>query len=367
MKVTCTQENLAKGLSLVSHVASKNITLPILNNVLVRAEQGVIKLLTTNLEIGIICQVRGKVEKEGAFTVQAKTLSDYVNLLPKENIEIEVVDQNMKIKGKKSKTVMKGLEASEFPLIPEVEAKQKFEIPAETLRRALSNVAFAVAYDETRPEISGVYFNFEGNNLVVVATDSYRLAEKKVALSKPASSRHSAIVPIRTIQELVRILGDYNDPVTIACNENQILFDLGETKLTSRVIEGQYPDYQQIIPKEYRTKITVDTQEFINTVKRASLFCKPGGNDIVLKFEKSAGQITVNTTNAQVGESEAVQEATIEGDENHIVFNYRFLLDGLQNLGSSNCVIEINSNLSPGLIKPEKDGDYVYIIMPIKQ
>ncbi|MBU0964037.1 DNA polymerase III subunit beta [Patescibacteria group bacterium] len=368
MRIICTQENLSHGLQLVSHIASKNISLPILNNVLIKAEKGRVSLLTTNLEIGIICQVRGKVEQEGQFTVQAKTLSDYISLLPKENVNLELNEQNLKIECRNSRTVMKGVEASEFPLIPEVETKNNYQIKTSLLKDALLSVVFAVAIDETRPEISGVYFKFEGDSLVVVATDSYRLAEKHIKLEKNAGQKFEIIIPLRTIQELIRILSSEEaDSVTISSNENQILFSFDETKITSRVIEGQYPDYQQIIPKEHRTRAVIDTKEFINTIKRASLFCKPGGNDILIKLDPEGNKIFVSAANLQIGESEANQEAVIEGEENSIIFNYRFLLDGLQNINEEECIFEMNTSTNPGLLKLKNKDTQSYIIMPIKQ
>jgi DNA polymerase III subunit beta len=367
MKVICTQENLSHGLQVVSHIASKNISLPILNNVLLSAENGILKLATTNLEIGIISQIRGKIEGEGSFTVQAKTFSDYINLLPKENINMEVIEQDLKIECKKSKTTMKGIAATEFPIIPEVEAENSYEIKTQQLKEALASVVFTVALDETRPEISGVFFEFEGGSLTLAATDSYRLAERKVKLEKPAKDGYHAIVPLRTIQELIRILGGGNEIVTIASNDNQILFSLGDTRLTSRVIDGQYPDYKQIIPREHKTQITAVTSELITTIKQASLFCKQGSNDISLKFDEKGGEIIISATNIQIGESEARQEADIDGEDNNIVLNYRFLLDGLQSLEGEECIIEVTTNVSPGLLRPKENGDYLYIIMPIKQ
>ncbi|MFH0804667.1 MAG: DNA polymerase III subunit beta [Patescibacteria group bacterium] len=365
MKVICTQENLARGLQLVTHIASKNISLPILSNVLLRAEGGVVKLTTTNLEMGMVCQVRGKVEREGSFTVQAKTLSDYINLLPRENITIEVTSDSLKIGSKKARTVMKGLPAGEFPLIPSVEAVKKFTIPTTTLRDALASVSFAVSFDETRPEINGVYFHLNGNSLTLAATDSYRLAERKISLQSSIPDAQ-LIVPIRTIQELIRIVGDEDGSVEVVCGENQIQFSVGGAQLTSRLIEGQYPDYQQIIPREHRTRVELNAREFINTVKRASLFCKQGSNDVLLKM-LPAGEVVVSANNVQVGESEAQQEATVTGAENSIVFNHRFLLDGLQNVGSEECAIEMNTPTTPGLLLPAKGEGYLYIIMPIKQ
>ncbi len=368
MKIICTQENLARGLQLVSHIASKNISLPILNNVLIKAEGGMVTLMTTNLELGIICHVRGKIEQEGSFTVQAKTLSDYINLLPNEKVSMEVSEQNLRIECQDSKTTMKGVEASEFPLIPEVKPAHRYVLSCGELKKALSSVAFAAAVDETRPEISGVYFSMENGQLITVATDSYRLAEKKANLTKKTEDTYSMILPLRTANELLRIVGEESGEVELAVSENQVMFSLENASLTSRVVEGQYPDYQQIIPKESRTTITVNNGEFITTIKRASLFCKPGGNDIALNFNTQSGKIEISAANLQIGESQTAQEASIEGEDNNIVFNYRFLLDGLQNIDTEECIIAINNSTSPGLLKPKKEQeDYVYIIMPIKQ
>jgi len=366
MKLICTQENLSKGLQLVSHIASKNISLPILSNVLIEVKKGDIKLSTTNLEMGIVCKVRGKVEKEGSFTVQAKTISDYINLLPKENITLELVDQNLKIQSKNSKTLMKGLEASEFPLIPQIDSKTNLEIKGKVLKEALNAVSFAVSFDETRPEINGVYFHFKDKRLTLVATDSYRLAEKSIDLGNEVSEK-GFIVPIKTIQELVRIIDEEEDMLEIKISDNQILFLVGGAQLSSRLIEGQYPDYQQIIPTEQKTSIILNTGDFINTIKRASLFCKAGSNDILLKFLSTNNEVHVSANNLQIGESEAKQSANIDGQDNDIIFNYRFLLEGLQNIEESECVLNINTNTNPGLLKPKNESNYVYIIMPIKQ
>ncbi len=366
MKVVCTQENLSAGLSMVSHVASKNISLPILNNVLLKAEKGSLSLMTTNLEIGVVTHIRGKIEQEGSITVQAKTLSDYIALLPNENVELELEGQTLHVRSKKAKTSMKGVEATEFPLIPEVEANREMTLSGATLKDALTSVAFAVAYDETRPEISGVCMKFSGTNLVLAATDSYRLAERAVTLDT-AVDEYQVIIPMRAAQELIRVLGENSETVQIRSNDNQIVFSVGGVTLTSRVIEGQYPDYQQIIPQEHKTKATVNTRAFANTVKQASLFCKPGSNDIQLVFDKERGMIIVSATNVQVGQSEAQHEANIEGESNDIIFNHRFLQEGLQNIDTEECVIELNANSNPGLIHPQGAEGYLYIIMPIKQ
>ncbi|MFZ6036612.1 MAG: DNA polymerase III subunit beta [Patescibacteria group bacterium] len=366
MKITCTQENLSSGLAIVSHVASKNISLPILNNVLLKAEKGGLSLMTTNLEIGVVTQVRGKVSEEGAVTVQAKTLSDYVGLLPSGNVELESVEQTLHVRSIKAKTTMKGVDPAEFPLIPEVEAKREIIVPAATLKEALTSVAFAVAYDETRPEISGVFMQFTDMGIILAATDSYRLAERTVSV-KTGAADYRVIIPMRTAQELIRILSEADDQVTIRSNENQIVFIAGPVTLTSRVIEGQYPDYKQIIPSDSITRAQINTRAFANTVKQASLFCKPGSNDVQLVFDQPAGRITVSAANVQIGESQAEQDAIITGQSNDIIFNHRFLQEGLQNIATEECVLELTTNSSPGLLKPKDASDYLYIIMPIKQ
>src|SRR3989339_815434 len=322
MKFTCTQENLNRGLLMVSNVAGRSATLPILNNVLIKAGGGEIKLSTTNLEIGMSAVIRGKVEKEGEFTVQARLLADYASLLPKENVEINVEDQSLNLKCGTFKTVIKGVDASDFPLIPEMERREEIQVKARDLKKALARVVFTVSLDESRPEISGVYFKFSGNQMTIVGTDSYRLAEVKVNLVKGNAGDKDLIVPLRTVQELYRILSEAGDKdIQAFLNENQILFKLGdEVELTSRLVEGQYPDYQ----------------------------------------------LMISSLNSAVGENLINLELECSGEDNEVVFNYRYLLDGLNNLGSDEAKLEIISGNAPGLIKPVGDDSYLYIIMPIR-
>jgi len=367
MKFSCTQENLNKGLSIVSHIASKNVTLPILSNVLIRAEQGQIKLSATNLEIGVFCALRGKIEEEGSFTVQARLLSDYINLLPNVRIDFRLEDGSLHIESEAGKTIIKGSPADEFPLIPQVEKKIGHELGAKTFRRAVGQVIFAAAFDESRPEISGVFMNFDKNELVLAATDSYRLAEKRIDLERAAKTAKSVIVPVKTLQELIRIVDDEVEKVEIYLSENQILFNFDEVGIISRLIEGQYPNYQQIIPREKQTVVKLNGQELIKAVKSASLFCKPGINDVGLEVNTADKKVVVSAFNTQVGENVTTLLGEVSGENNSIVFNYRYLLDGLQNIDDENVFLELNNSASPGVIKPESKTDYIYLIMPIKQ
>ncbi|MBU1131480.1 DNA polymerase III subunit beta [Patescibacteria group bacterium] len=369
MKFTCTQENFYRGLSQVVHVASKSATLPILNNVLIRAEDGSINLNATNLEIGIKTNLRGKIEQGGEFTVQAKLLFDYISLLPKEKIEIEIIEQTLHIVCQNFKTSIKGLSTADFPVIPEITKEKAVKIKANNLKQALAQVVLAVTLDESRPEISGVLMDFSGNILTLVGTDSYRLAEKKIKIDSELNGGIKVIVPLKTMQEVFRILDDEGDKeVTIYINNSQILFQLNsEVDLISRLIEGNYPDYGQIIPADNKTLASFEVDEMIKMVKSVSLFCKPGINDIKIVLIPDKKELVVTAANSSIGENLVKLEAEIKGNENEVVFNYRYLLDGLNNLNAKNGILGLNSESAPGVIKPEGDESYLYIIMPIRQ
>jgi len=388
MKLTCTQENLNQGLFVVSHITSKNINLPILSNVLLEAKDGILKLATTNLEIGITCVVRGKIETEGSFTVQSKLFSDFISLLPSDKVEVEVKDQSLVLKCQKSKTKIKGQEAAEFPLIPKINKKEPFVCGINSFVNAVSQVIFAVSGNETRPEIGGVFFNFNKNSLVLAATDSYRLAEKVIETKKTAKEEASVIVPTRTLQELLRILSglkraktetteadENTDNLEIYLGENQILFSFDNIELISRTIEGQYPNYRQIIPTEYKTKFIAETSAFQKAVKTASLFSKSGVFDVNFEIFKKDKEAELSAVNSQTGEGSARFETEVEGEDNKIVINYRYLLDGLQNISSEKVIFEMTNDASPCILRQAKEENgeakvtpgYLYIIMPIKQ
>jgi len=367
LKIICLQENLIKGLQTVSHLAGKNANLPILNNVLICAENGQITLTTTNLEIGISCKVRGKVEIEGKCTVQARLLTDFINLLPKDNVVIELEDDKLKIECANDKTSINTLSYDDFPLLPGVDKKNEYSFKTNVLKNALAKIVFAVALDSTRPEISGALLNIKDKKVILVGTDSYRLAEKIINLEESIGN-NKIIIPIETVQEIIRIVSDTSEEnVKLYVDENQILFETDEVELVSRLTEGSYPDYRQIIPTESKTKLEVGVNELTQAIKRTSLFCKPGINDVKLSFIPDKNEIVLMSTSNQLGENITTVQAKIEGIENEITFNYRYLLDGLANLGNSNLILEINDSASPGLIKSNNDKDYIYIIMPIKQ
>lgn len=374
MRFISLQENLKRGLNIVGHITSKNINLPILNNILIKAENGNIELISTNLEIGIVHQLRGKIELDGQFTVDSKLITEYVNLLSSgEKVKIEEKGGELKIDCSGYKTKIKGEEAKEFPLIPSISRDNPYSCSAEDLKKALNSVIFAVSNSENRLELTGVLFYFNNKKLSLVATDSYRLAEKEILFKSPGESPESKfIIPSKTAQELLRVLNavdlsvdNQGTDVNIYLSDNQILFTVGSVELISRLINGHYPDYQQIIPSKIITEVWLDRNEFIRAVKAAALFSKTGINGISLKVLSK--KVIISAFSGSSGESQVELEAEVAGGENEITINYRYLLDGLNNIDGERVVVGIINNNTPCLLKPEKDDGYLYIVMPIRQ
>lgn len=374
MRLIGLQENLKRGLNLVGHVTTKNINLPILNNILIKAENGNIELISTNLEIGVIHQLRGKIESEGQFTVDSKLITEYVNLLNgSEKVKLEEKDGELKLECGSYKTKIKGEPAKEFPLIPVIPKDAYFGCEINDFKKALNSVIFAVSTSENRVELTGVLFSFLKDKLSLAATDSYRLAESEIkVINKGAKDDIKVIVPAKTAQEFLRILNsiDLNSleseaDVKIYLAENQVLFTVDSVDLISRLINGHYPDYKQIIPTQSQTEILVDRPELIRAVKASALFSKTGINDVTLKFSKN--KIIVSAFSGASGESQVEVEANISGGENEITINYRYLIDGLNNIGGDLVRIGILNSNTPCVLKAEKEGGYLYIIMPIRQ
>jgi DNA polymerase III subunit beta len=368
MKIICTQENLMKGLGAVSHIAGKNVSLPILNNILIKTENGSIKLMSTNLDIGVKTTIRGKIEIEGEITVGAKILNDYIALLSSGNITIEVQENNLSIKTENQETIIHCQSAEDYPVIPWVDTTQGLVITAGVLKDGLAQVINSASYDDIRPELSGILMVADKEGLTMAATDSYRLAEKTIKINKNNLSQEKVykIIPIRALQEVLRVCGDGEGSVEINFNDNQVVFNLGETIIMSRLIEGNYPDYKEIIPKELKTKVIVEKSGLISQVKVASLFSRAGINDVLLEFNKD-NNIVISAANSQYGENKSKIEAQVDGENNSVVFNYKYLLDGLQNISQKKVLIEVNSADMPAILRPESGDDYLYLIMPIRR
>ena len=368
MKFTCTQENLATGLNIVGHLPTKSLNLPILKNVLIKADKDGLELITTNLEVGIRTKVRGKIDAPGNFTVDAKLISDFVNSLKKENIIVFLDGNTLEMEGENHKTKIKGESAADFPLIPDVAAELQTSLPTADLSAALSQVIYSASTDESRPELNAVLLTFDDKKLTLAATDSYRLAEKRLTLKTAVKQPRSIIVPLKTLQQTLRILeAEAADDCQLLVNDNQIKFLAGQTELISRIIEGQYPDYQQIIPDKFKTEISFVVAELVQNIKTTSLFCQPGINDIRLSYLPKTKEVQLRAQNSIAGDNLSKAEAETTGEPGEIVFNYRYLLEGLNNLGSSQATLQLNDSNGPGLLKAAEAKDYLYLIMPIKQ
>lgn len=368
MKFTCTQENLIKGLNIVSRICGKNISLPILNNILISAQSDGIDLMATNLEIGIKVKIRSKTEKVGKITVPAKILSNFINYLPEEKVNFELINGEIKITSGTWQTKIKTQPAEDYPLIPEVERKNGIKVKVSCLSEALNQTTFAAVTNESRPELSGGFFKAGPHGLVIVATDSYRLAEKKTKVLEGGKRETSFIIPIKTLQELGRVLTELTseEEIQIFWEENQIIFLTPTIEFTSRLIEGEYPDYQQIIPQTSQTQVILSKNEIINAIKAASLFAKIGIYDVTLEF-KTPDQVMIKSANAQLGENQAIIKAKVSGENNNIVFNYHYILEGLLNIPQEKIILEMTTSANPAVLKPEGSTDYLYLIMPIRQ
>lgn len=363
MNISCTQENLNRGLNIVSRMATTRATLPVLANILIATDKGRLRFSATDLEIGVTTWIGAKIEEEGTLTIPARTLTDFIANNSDKTINLSIKDSTLHLKSDHYEANIKGIEASEFPLIPEIHSTALCELPASTLKEAIVQTVFAATSDETRPVLGGINIKFSKEGLRFAATDSYRLAERSIKGVAGINQNIDIVVPARTIAELARII-ENNQTVKIFLNENQILFSTGTTQLISRLIEGSFPSYEQIIPISHQTKAVINTSEFISGLKMASLFARESANNVRLKVNK--GNIEIIAISPQVGDNTSKLPAQTEGKDIEIAFNARYIIDALNVVGSTNITLELTDKLSPGIIRPPKEKDYLYVIMPLR-
>jgi len=362
MKISISLDRFKKGLGVVERIVASKSTLPILNNVLIKAEDSQVVLLATDLEMGVKYYLGGKVEDTGSITVPGKVLGNFINSLSEDKITLEEKDNILYAKTEKSDASLNGMPADDFPTIPKIEGKEILKISGQVLKAAIGEVAFSASLDESRPILTGVYFVIGGGFLKMVATDSYRLSEKKIKIS--TSEECSFIVPIKTIYELQRVMTPSED-VQIIVSENQIMFVLTDLELTSRIIEGEYPDYEQIVPKSFKTTAILNTNELAGNVKSASFFARENANNVRLVFKASG--LEIEATSSQLGNFKSTLSGQITGEDNEISFNAKYLLDVLDKINTEEVSLELIGKLNPGVIKPVgKDANVMYIIMPLR-
>jgi DNA polymerase-3 subunit beta len=373
MRVSCLQENLAKGLAVVGRAVASRSTLPVLANILLQTDGARLKLAATNLELGVSCWIGAKVEEDGGTTVPARLLMDFVNSLPPERIDLELVTrtQTLNLKCFRYEANVKGIDAGEFPLIPTAQANGDVNLASDMMRQMISQVTFAAATDESRPILTGVLVKIEGNQLTLAAADGFRLSVRNAELDKPVTTPISVIIPARALNELARVSVDEENPVQVTITEqrNQVLFHLANIDLVSQLVEGNFPDYKSIIPKTWTTRTAVDTKALLNATKIASLFARDAANVIRVEFqpgtELSPGTLTVRATSAEMGDNVSQIDATVEGQPLEIAFNAKYLIDVLGVLDAPQVVIETTTASSPGVFKPIGRDDYIHVVMPM--
>lgn len=366
LKVICTQENLKNALQIASRVISSNNTLPILNNILLETENGQLKISSTNLEIAISTTTRCKVEFEGKLCAPAKILTDLVNSLPNENITLEQIGGELSIKTEHYKTNIKTLPSEDFPLIPAIEKPKNLSFDGQEFKKSLERVVFAASTSETQPEISGIFFGIENSLAKFVATDRYRLSEQTLDLNG-AGDLKGLIIPQRAALELIRILSAQKGAVEISISENQVAAKIGETLLVSRLIDGQYPDYKQIIPNNFNAIITTDRHELANALKTSGIFSRVS-NSVKLFYSSVSNKIKISSVSQDLGESEIELPCEIKGTsgEGEVIFNHRYILDALNAMEKEKVVLKIVNDSSPVILQQEGDESYMSLVMPIK-
>jgi len=378
MKLSILQNKLKEGVNIVKNITSKSSTLPILNNVLLRAKGNFLNLTTTDLEVGINWWILAKIEQEGEIVIPARIFSDFVGLLPDKTINLTVENNTLLINAKNYQTKIKGIDSENFPIIPKIKKAQQISIESHPFCQGISQIVDFTAPSTIRPEISGIYLSLQKDLLIMASTDSFRLGEKRIFLKEPFESvqKCSLILPQRTARELINIFGERECKIKIYFGANQIMFETGleetqhpQIQFVSKLIEGEYPQYSEIIPKKYKTQAILKRDEFLNHIKTASLF-SGRINEIKIKVDPSKNQVEIFCQNPELGERKSFFYGKIEGQENEVSFNYKFLLDGLLNIKKPEVLFALSEKKEgeegPGVLKPVGDETYIYIAMPIQ-
>lgn len=362
MKLQVTQENLNKALGTVGRVANTRGTLPVLANVLIKTINNRLSIAATNLDIAITHYIGAKVAEEGAITVPARLMHDFVSSLPAGVINLKLDDYKLHIVTDQYQSVINGVSAEEFPVMPAIEGGKSWTVPAAELKKSLQQVVMAASSDEARPVLTGVLLHtFEGN-LYMAATDSYRLAEKQLGTQ---SEDTELLVPVSAMQDLLRIVSDFEGEVSVTNDEQQVLFQVGDVELVARLIEGRYPDYRKLIPQNFAVNATLKRADLLNVTKVSSLFARESAGSITINVDETEQNLSIRSVASQLGENTATAAAKVTGT-GAITLNSRYLLDALHALGGEEVVFAFNGKLEPIVIRDPAATDYIHIIMPLK-
>ncbi|MFC1936278.1 DNA polymerase III subunit beta [Chloroflexota bacterium] len=373
MKVSVLQENLSHGLNIVSRAVSPRSTLPVLANVLVSTDEGRMRLSATNLEMGITCWIGAKIDEEGATTVPARTFSDLVSTLPNGQVDMDLAvrTQTLNVRSGASNTDIKCIDSEEFPPMPTPDEENGVQFNVADLKEMIHQVAFAASTDDARPVLTGVLMVVEGDQITLAAADGFRLSVRTAELSSPVEESISAIIPARALGELARIAGDGDEVVsmTIPPGRGQVVFRMKDVELISQLIEGNFPDYEQIIPTGHTTRTVVSTEAFLKACKQAEIFAREGTHiarlNVMPGDDLQPGSIEISAQSEETGSSEVLVDATIDGQAVLIAFNVRFLREVLDVIPTPNVALETTAAAAPGVLRPISDENFLHVIMPM--
>jgi len=374
MKVTVLQENLARGLGIVSKAVSPRSTLPVLANVLIASDEGRLRLSATNLELGITCWIPARIEEEGSTTVPARTFVDLVSTLPSEqvNLKLDVQTQTLNVRGGTSTNDIKCIDAQEFPPLPVPDLDGAVQINSGDFREMIHQVAFAASTDEARPVLMGVLIQVDKDKLTMAAADGFRLSVRKAVLSASVPAPVSAIVPAQALKELARVAGDGEEPIYMVLpkGRGQVIFRVKDVEVVSQLIDGTFPDFNQIIPRSYKSRTLVSTASLLKACKQAEIFAREGSNVARFNIKSSQGEmqpseVEITATSEETGKNETIVEATVDGGGLLIAFNVKFLREALEVIRTPNVALETSAPNAPGVVKPVGEDDFLHVIMPM--
>lgn len=374
MKVTVLQENLARGLGIVSKAVSPRSTLPVLANVLIASDEGRLRLSATNLELGITCWIPARIEEEGSTTVPARTFVDLVSTLPSDQVmlKLDVPTQTLNVRGGTSTNDIKCIDAQEFPPLPVPDLEGAVQINSGDFREMIHQVAFSASTDEARPVLMGVLIQVDKDKLTMAAADGFRLSVRKAVLAAPVPAPVSAIVPAQALKELARVAGDGEEPIYMVLpkGRGQVIFRVKDVEVVSQLIDGTFPDFQQIIPRSYKSRTLVSTSSLLKACKQAEIFAREGSNVARFNIKSAQGElqpseVEITATSEETGKNETIVEATVDGGGLLIAFNVKFLREALEVIRTPNVALETSAPNAPGVVRPVGEDDYLHVIMPM--
>ena len=374
MKVTVLQENLARGLGIVSRAVSPRSTLPVLANVMIATDEGRLRLSATNLEMGITCWITARIEDEGSTTIPARTFVDLVNTLPGEQValSLDASTQTLNVRSATSTNDIKGIDSQEFPPMPVPEMDGAVQLNVVDFKEMIHQVAFSASTDEARPVLMGVLVIVENDQITMAAADGFRLSVRSATLSTAAPESLNIIVPARALSELARIASDGDETIAMVVpkGRGQVIFRVKDVELISQLIDGTFPDYQQIIPRSYKSRTLVSTASLLKACKQAEIFAREGTNVARLDIKPAKGEmepseVEISATSEETGKNETIVEATVDGTGVLIAFNVKYMREALEVIRTPNVALETSAANAPGVIRPVGEDDFLHVIMPM--